>query len=233
MEVYVLDSLLRRTEVVDRFESLIWTERFSDVGDFELDIKSTPGSRGLFQAGTQLAINSSYRVMTVETVEDYTDQDDKELLKVKGSSLEELLVHRIVRNAMTDTVTEPSWTIVDTPGNIARTMFDHVVRNGALDINDKIPFLQPGSIFAASTIPEPTTDITWTQNPADLLSATKAVLDPYDLGFRLVRNFDMSQLYFDVYSGNDRTTRQTVLNPVIFSPEIGRASCRERVFRHV
>jgi hypothetical protein len=41
MEVYILDSLLRRTEVVDQFESCIWTERFSEHGEFEIDIKST------------------------------------------------------------------------------------------------------------------------------------------------------------------------------------------------
>lgn len=64
MEVYVLDSLLRRSEVIDRFESLIWTERWASWGDFELAIRSTYGSRGLLRKGTQLAMNQSDRVMT-------------------------------------------------------------------------------------------------------------------------------------------------------------------------
>lgn len=220
MEAYVLDSLLRRTEVIDLYESFIWTERFSDVGDFELKLKSTPGNRGLLTAGTQLAINNSYRVMTVETVEDTTTEDGKEVLNVKGYSLEDVLGDRVAKNTMSNLVTEPDWIITDTPGNVARTMFNHICRSGALDILDIIPFIQPGSIFAPSTIPESTTDIVWTQAPDSLYTAIKAVCDAYDLGFRLVRNFDTSQLYFDVYSGNDRTSRQTVLTPVIFSPNI-------------
>jgi hypothetical protein len=48
MEVFILDSLLRRSQVVDKFESLIWTERFSEIGDFELDLKSTLEARGQF-----------------------------------------------------------------------------------------------------------------------------------------------------------------------------------------
>lgn len=218
MEVYILDSLLRRTQVVDKFESLVWTERFSEIGDFELDLKSTLESRGQFLVGNRIAINNSYRVMTVETVEDVTDPDGKELLKVKGRSLEAILDDRVVKNTMTDLTTDPSWTLVDTPGNIARTMFDHIIRLTSLSPSDGIPFLQPGSIFPDGTVLEPGTPITWTQNPDSLYNAIKAVLDPYDLGFRLIRNFDQSELYFDVYAGNDRTSPVTPNAAVIFSP---------------
>lgn len=219
MEVYVLDSLFRRIAVFDKFESLIWTERFSEIGDFELDLKSSLENRGWFLPGTKLAINNSYRVMTVETVEDTTADDGKQLLKVKGRSLEYLLEDRVVRNAMTDTVTEPSWTLTGTPGNIARTMFDHVVRNHALDALDAIPFLQPGSIFPADTVAEYASSITWVQNPDSLYNAIKAICDAYDLGYRLVRDFDTSKLYFDVYAGIDRTTQQTAYPPVVFSDD--------------
>lgn len=217
MELYILDSLLRRTEVVDKFQSCIWTERFSELGDFQLDIKSTLASRGQFQAGTQLASNDSYRVMTVETVEDSV-KDGKDILTVKGRSLEDILADRVARYALTDTTTEASWVITDTPGNVARAMFDHVVRSHALDANDAIPFLQPGSIFMEGSVGESSESITWSQSPDSLYNAIKSVCDAYDLGFRLVRNFDLSQVYFDIYSGDDRTTRQTTLNPVIFSP---------------
>lgn len=195
MDVYILDSLLRRTEVVDDFESAIWTERFSGVGDFEIDIKSTLKSRGQFQAGTMLAVNNSYAVMTVETVEDTTTADGKDILKVKGRSLEALLMDRVARYAMTDTVTEPSWTLVDTPGNVARAMFDHVVRSTALDPDDAIPFLQPGSIFLPGTNGESSESITWVQQPDALYNAIKSVCDSYDLGFRISRNFDLSTIF--------------------------------------
>jgi hypothetical protein len=219
VEVYVLDSLLRRTEVVDRYESLIWTERYSRKGDFELHLKSTSENRGLFTKGTMLAITDSDRVMTVETAEDSTDADGKEIFKVIGYSIEDVLARRIVKSTMDDLTTDPSWTIIDTPGNVVRTMFDHICRDGALDVKDKIPFLMPGTIYPPDTIEEPSSPITWVQQPDTLENALQGVVDLYDLGFRLVRNKDTSELYFDVYSGNDRTTRQTTFSPVIFAPD--------------
>lgn len=220
MEVYILDSLLRRIEVVDDFESLIWTERFADIGDFEIDIKSTPATRGLFTTGTRLAINNSYRVMTVDNTEDSTDEDGKATLKVKGQSLEAILDDRVAKNTLSDTTTEPKWVITATPGNVARTMFDHICRDGELDPADVIPFLMPGTFLPEDTIPESTTEILWEQDPDSLYNAIKKLVDLYELGFRLVRNFDTSQLYFDIYAGIDRTTRQTILPPVVFSPDL-------------
>lgn len=220
MEVYILDALLRRETVVDRFESLIWTERFADVGDFELVVQSTRANRALFVAETKLATNDSYRVMVVKSVENKTDSDGKSLLTVKGYSLEETLKSRIAKMTTSNLITDPAWVITGTPGNVARTMFDQICRVGALNAGDKIPFITPGTIFSASTIPEPAFSITLTQPPAPLFDAIKGVCDIYDLGFRLVRNFDTSQLYFDIYSGSDRTTDQTSLPPVVFSPDL-------------
>jgi hypothetical protein len=219
MEVYILDSLLRRTHVVDKFESLIWTERFSDIGDFELVLNSTREARALFAPETQLTINKSYRVMTVETVEDVTDSEGKMVLTIKGRSLEALLEDRLARNNMLDLVVNPKWILTDTPGDIIREMFDTVCRDGDLDLQDKIPFLMPGSLFQPGTILEFDENITWEQEPDTLFNAMKAIADLYTLGFRITRNFDMSELYFDVYSGNDRTSQQEVMTAVIFTPE--------------
>lgn len=217
MELYILDSLLRRIEVVDTFESLIWTERFAATGDFQLQIKSTRGTRMQFAEGTRLALRGSYRVMTVENVTNATDGDGRTILKVAGRSLESLLDDRVARDTLADLTIEPTWTLTGTPGDIARQIFNDICVRGDLDIGDKIPFIQPGTIFPADTIPESQTTITRQVEPKSVYEAIKEICDSYDLGFRLVRNFDTSQLYFNIYAGNDRTTRQTVKTPVIFA----------------
>lgn len=217
MEVYVLDSLLRRTQVFDKFDSLIWTERFSDVGDFELDLKSTYEARTAFRSGVHLAMNNSNRVMTVDTVEDSTDTDDKEVLKVKGLSLEDILADRVAVESMNDL---NKWTLTGIPGDIARQMFQHICADGSLDPKDRITFLQPGSLYSPGSIPETQTPIVWEQDPDALYTAIKSICDIYDLGFRLYRNQDASQLYFDIYSGDDRTTRQTDFPPVVFAVQL-------------
>lgn len=217
MEVYILDSLYRRTEVVDRYESLIWTERFSSAGDFELKLHSTLENRNRFKEGVKLAILPSYRVMIVETVEDGVDDEGQQILTVKGPSLESILDQRMARSAMTDTTTNPSWTLTGTPKDIATQMFHDICVTGVLDPGDKIPLINEGSIFPADTIPPPSSSITYVVDPTTLYDAEKTLCDQYLMGFRLVRNADTAQLWFDVYTGSDRTSHQTALPAVIFS----------------
>lgn len=234
MEVYVLDSLFRRTQVFDVFESLIWTERFVDIGDFELHIKSTLESRSAFTRGTCLAINNSFRVMMVETVEDNTDANGKSMLSVKGHSIETMMKERIYRDNWIEngSITND---FTDTPGNIARDIFNQVAYFAAgFDATtnlDRIPFLPPwtgtnvwpyvnSDLFPPDTIPEPADVIHLVQGAGILYDIIKKICDAYDFGFRLVRNFDLSQLYFDIYTGRDLTTRQTDFTPVIFSADL-------------
>lgn len=219
MEVYILDEQLRRIEVVDDFESLIWTERWAEIGDFELHLHSTSRSRKLFADGTKLATNTSYYVMVVESSESKTDDQGLMMLTVKGRSLEKILEDRIVRwNG--DPYGAQTWTITDTPANIARTMFKNVCVDGNIHYTDVIPYIQPGSLFPASTIPEPATIITVDQPPDILYNPIKGLCDRYSLGFRLIRNFDKSELYFDIYTGDDRTSKQNVFEPVVFSQDL-------------
>lgn len=220
MEVYTLDNLWRRTEVIDKFESLIWTERRSSWGDFEMVVQSTPENRNLLKTGLYLAMNESFRVMILEQVEDTTDDDGASKITLKGRSLESLLESRAARGSLNNTTTEPKWVLTGTPAEIARQMFHEICVEGILDAGDIIPFVTEGSIFPEDTIAEPTDEITYEVEPKSLYLALKELCDAYDLGFRFVRNYDTSQLYFDVYTGNDLTSSQTTLPAVIFSPNL-------------
>lgn len=217
MELYTLDSLLRREQIFDQFESLIWTERFAEIGDFELVIQSTPATRLLLTTGVRVAINKSKRVMEIETVVDTYDTEGRALLKIRGKDLVKILNDRVAADSI---VTNDPWEITDYPANIARYMFDQVCGFGWPLVADQIPFLVSGTIYLPSTIPEPDVIITWYQERDSLYNAIKKLVDLYDLGFRLVRNGDESELYFDIYSGSDRTATQTILSPVVFSREL-------------
>ena len=219
MEAYILDDLLRRTAVIDRFESMIWTERYSAFGDFELHMNSTVESRRLLNAGNKLAINESWRYMTIETVEDTVDAEGRSLLKATGRSGEAILDDRVATDGFVGTGTNPSWTITDKPADICRQIFQKICVDGFVSVGDIIPFYKPGNIFAANTIPEPATVVTVDLKLQTVYKAIKDLCDVYNLGFRLVRNLDKSELYFNIYTGDDRTTFQTVNQPVVFSPD--------------
>lgn len=220
MEVYVLDDLFRRTQVLDRFESLIWTERFKAYGDFELKLHSSRENRIRFPAGSRLAINDSHRVMTVETVEDVTDSEGRDILTLKGRSLEQILEDRLAREALSDLFEDPKWILTGTPTVVMRKIFHDICVLGLLDPADVIPLVIEDSIFPPGTIAEPTETISYEIDPMPVYQALQELAELYDLGFRLVRNFDTTELYFDVYAGNDRTTGQSTLPPVIFSPDL-------------
>ena len=219
MEIYALDSLWRRVEVVDKFESLIWTERFNDKGDCQFTLASTPAARSLFTNGTYLAINNSHRVMVVDEALDTTDTDGKRLLSVKGVSIERVLEDRVARGVMAGTNATPKWALTGTAGAIMRKIFHDICVTGVLDLADIIPsVIEDNILFPDDTVPEPSTTLSVELEPTTVFEAIKNLADLYDLGFRLVRNYDSGQLYFDVYAGSDRTTLNGVLPPVIFSP---------------
>lgn len=220
MDLYMLDPLLRRETVVDRYKSLIWTERFQSAGDFELIVQSTLDNRQRYKANKWLALSESYRCMKIETVEDATDDDGANLLKITGPSIEIILDDRVAFNVKDDLTAHPKWVITDVPAEIARKVFTDICVTGVLDIHDVIPFIADVDLLPADTIPEPTDDITAEIEPDSVYNVIQNICELYDLGFRLLRNFDNSQLVFNIYAGSDRTSQQVDVPAVIFSPDL-------------
>jgi hypothetical protein len=157
LEVYTLDPLLRRTELFEDHESLIWTERYKQYGDFEMHIASTRRARGLLLVDTLLAMDKSRRVMKIESVEDFTDDENRQMLTVKGRSIEVLMYDRVAKESLDDLTTSPKWTISGlTPTATARKIFHDICVTGVLSSYDIIPFINEGSLSAEpSNIIEP------------------------------------------------------------------------------
>lgn len=219
MEINILDSLYRRTEVVDVYESFIWTERFAEKGDFELKLLPTIQNQRRFIPGTRISIHESYRVMSVETSEVGVDEEGARFLIVKGFSLEYVLEQRLAMASL-DIVTDPQWILEGTPKEIATQMFHDICVTGILNAGDVIDGVNEVNIFPADTIAEPPDDIIYIVDPMTLYQGIKDLADTYFMGFRLVRDHDTTQLYFDVYMGVDRTTQQSTHPAVIFSPDL-------------
>lgn len=221
MYLLVLDDNFDVKELVDTYESLIWTERYSAVGDFELRIKSDRDTRALLPVGTRLAIDVSDRVMEIETVENSIDDEGISVLKIKGRSLEKWMFDRATTQAYESGAPGViSYDITNTPGDIARAVFDGACRYNSVIPEDNFPFLVEGSLYSPGTIAEPTEIITVTITPETVYDFIKKLCDVYNLGFRLVRDKYTSLLYFDIYTGHDRTTQQSTNEVVIFSQSL-------------
>ena len=219
MDILVLDENLVAREFVNEYESFIWTERYSDIGDFELKIKSDRGTRELLKIGTNLGIRESYRVMTVETSEDGISSDGVAILTLKGRSMERYLDKRGTRPVTWVPYKSSPWTISYTP----KVALEHVFAYACGDLGntvDLFPYYDSGAYLPAGNIPLPDTVLDLTVEPKSLYAWTKEIADAWELGFRVVKNPTTNLLHYDVYTGNDRTTAQTTYPAVVFAHEL-------------
>jgi hypothetical protein len=214
---FTLDDQFRRQQIIEGFQSFIWTERFNTAGDFQIVAKSTHANRQLYADQTWIGKQGSTYIMKIDTIQDAIDENtNAQNLTITGKSLEFLLDDRVAMPGLDDLATTPNWVITGTPGAIARELFSRVCFETALDVHDNIPNYQPGTLLTEGNLGEPTDTITLTASPDTLYSTLTQLCAAYSLGFRFVRNGDAGEVYFEIYVGNDLTSNQGVLPAVIF-----------------
>lgn len=221
MHIYLLDDLFRRNEVIDDFESLVWTERFQAFGDFQLVLPPSDRYLNMFRISpyehVQLSIVNSDRVMLAETI-NLKEANNKKVLEVTGRSMEKVLEDRIAKLNLSSQTNTPIWAISGSPLNVASVLFSTICRHPfRLGIADHIPRLQIGDWLPRGDLPEHP-HIEWEQNPDSLYSAIREVCTTYDLGFRLTRKHESTELYFGIYKGFDRRAGSNT--PVIFDSRL-------------
>lgn len=225
MDIYILDVTFAEVELLSEYTSMIWNERLAEPGDFELTVVSSPENKNLLRIGTYLGTNKSPRVMKIETVEEKVSEEGERILEISGRSLELIFSKRVARMYFTMMDQDEVWLFQNKkPAAIMREMFNKICRDGVLSSRDKIPYLSTWGSKDVKTYPdgdieEPNIPITMEVGLKRLDEAFKQVTDGYPvLGYRLYRRHGMpSHLYFDVYTGRDRTLNQTANPPVVFS----------------
>jgi hypothetical protein len=218
MELYTLDPLWRRQYVVDQFISLIWTERFNKLGDFQLIIESTYATRQLFTPDTYLAMDLSNYIMRVESIEDDAPSDGSRILTIKGTSYEGILRDRVAKDSLLNLTASPTWNITLAPAAACRKVFHDICIAGILNGGDILSGVVESSLIP-SNIAEPADPVPFQFNVGSVYNTIQPVCDAWDLGFRFLR-VDNGAIHFDIYAGSDRTSGQSLLTPVIFAPQL-------------
>lgn len=218
MELFILDSLFKRKTIVEDYISLVWAERFNEFGDFKVVIPSNYANKVLYKPGLFFGISKSDRIMKLETVEDAAE-DGVKTLTLSGRSIEFILEHRVVWPTNAALSATPSWTISGPP----KAIIDSVVAS-QLSVSswapNNIPNLRLGvSKYPLDTIIPPADSIAIRMTePTSLYNYIKEIAKNYGLGFRIYKGPQWDdEIYYDTYSGSDRTLGQTDLPPVIFS----------------
>lgn len=223
MDYYILDSEFNPIEIVQDYKTVIWDERFTTPGVLEIEIISSEVTRSLYRIGTYIGNSLTPRIMVIDEVE-RTFEDGEHLLKISGVGIEDILKRRTARSSFSILELGENWVFENvTPGNIMRTIFDEICVQGRLNHKDILPHINdvnsPGTLYKPSDILE--------AGPVEKLELPVASIEETfqtiietnpGLGYRMYRDpSEGGRLYFDVYSGNDRTLTQSTNDAVVFS----------------
>lgn len=205
MDITVLNTNFEPVKVVDTFESFIWTDRYSECGDFELYCYMDPALLEYLRQDYYLWINDSEHLMIIEELGIDSDTENGNHLKVTGRSLESILDRRII------------WGEKIFAGSLqdaVKTMLEENVISPSIEERKISNF-----IFEESSDPKITNMIIDAQYTGDdLYSAIKSLCEKNKIGFKIVLN-DNNQFVFSLYAGIDRTYTQSDNPYVVFSPK--------------
>lgn len=92
-------SIGKLVELDWKTDSLIWTERFQPVGDFELHTQNVSGIKKLLPERSMCSLRDSDEVMWIDSHEVDGNDDGIDELVIKGRTLDWILMRRIWANA--------------------------------------------------------------------------------------------------------------------------------------
>jgi hypothetical protein len=205
MEITTLDRNLVQLDVLDLYESLIWTERYSKAGDFEIAAPPISNILNKLNGVEYLALDESDRLMVFDSMNIHTDVEAGNKIIVKGPSLESILNRRIV------------WEQTILQGNFQQAMWRLITDNA---INPTNPARMISRLdFAYSDDPIFTTlEVDAQLFGNNLYDAVTDLCTSKGVGFKITV-LDNGMFQFKLYAGTDRSYSQ-IANPyVVFSPK--------------
>lgn len=204
MELLILNDNFEVIDVLDTFESLIWTDRYSDYGDFEVYTSANRSIIDKMKPNYYLQLENSEHMMIIEDLKLESDVEFGNHYTITGRSLESILSRRIVwKQTVLDGYLE---------GQIQKLLNENIIAPS--DLNRKIS----NFIFESSGNPLIAAMQIQAQFTGDTLyDAIKKICDSFSIGFKVVFD-DQNRFVFKLYSGVDRSYDQFSNPYVVFSP---------------
>lgn len=206
MEPYLLNRNFEKIDIIDDYESLIWTERYSQHGDFELDLLVANADPSQFRKGFYLHLPESNDLMIIESNLVSSDVEDGKKFKVKGRALTSVLERRTIQGQI-----NINGSAVSAGQQILNSNFI-----SPSDTNRRISNIVYGA-------PGPTVDtglaVEAQFDNEQCYKALIELMEPFDIGFRLTIGSDPKVWTFRFYGGKDYSYIQTDNPYVVFSPE--------------
>lgn len=219
MDLYTLDENFLRRDVVDNFNSVIWTERYTKAGDVNLVVPVTQANIAMLPEGTFLALQGTKEVMQIENA-----LIEKNQLKLTGPSITKFLDNRVVRYSANHA--DRYYNITMEPGYAMAFVVSDMcisgpyVSSSAYGVDGPREVI-PGLEMMGMEKGGPSVALAVPYGP--LYSAIAQIAETYQVGFSMFLERATSTVYylgFKTYAGKDRTSGQSVNDIVRFSPSV-------------
>lgn len=197
----VADTNFIKLGVVDDYISLIWTTRYYEHGDFQIEVPITEENVTMLAIGNYILRNDDPNVGIIEKVDLVYSSSSKRVLTIYGRFATQLLGRRIVAEQ-----TVVSGAI----SSCINKLIEDAITNPAINAR-KISNFVIDDYTIATTIEAQYTG----KNLYDIISE---LAKQYKFGFRITLNDD-NEFVFTCYEGEDRSYNQNVNPYVIFSDE--------------
>lgn len=202
MEFYIYDESRQLINVIDYFTSAIWTPRYYDVGDFELQISASKEVFALMKEDYYIARLDDDMVGIIEHSKLMTDEENGDFLLITGRDAKSILGRRIV------------WTQTNLSGTVEDCIRQLITENviSPTDSNRAIPnfILGEHKGFTETMKMQVTGD--------NLLEIVTKICQIYGYGFSVT--LVDGTFVFNLYKGTDRSLDQVINPHVEFSPDL-------------
>lgn len=207
--LYVLDERFRQFHTISDFVSLIWTERYWEYGDFELEVLYDLNILDLVKIGHYFALGDSSNIMVIDKISMTYEIDNKanRYIVYSGRTLESMLTYRVVWGEWLYEKVDLQSIIFDL---IKKTIIE------PMDEGRKISFFRLKESDAL-----PMDDLTLYGDGDNVYDIIQAICQEKQVGMRceLVESGGEIYVNFSLYKGKDHSYDQLERPPVIFSSE--------------
>ena len=211
LNLYVYDTSFKLIAIIEQYESLIWTDRYDECGDFELTIPFEDRWISVLKQDYYCKIDYSDRWCIIEKIEESKEEDSPPRMIVSGRSLECILERRIIPGKIDFGSDTESGYNVNVQSSIQSLINSHIINPS--DTNRKIS----NFIFQSSSDSNVTgKTFHESYNGNSLLDVVEGVCKDKHIGFKLLLNAS-NQFVFSLFCGKDRAMAQNANSYVIFS----------------
>ena len=214
MECYITDKNHNKLDYLQNFNSLIWTERYSSFGDFELLVPIDSQYLPALKPDNHLELVGSDYVMIIEDVL-ATESKDVRQVKVTGRSMESILERRTIDKNL------------NMPPTVLNLIFMHLrplfvptpsAANPSVIFNAgrAIPGFTLDETIPSGVIERPVAQYDFAKKTA--YAMVEEICRDHDVGFR-VRVMPDKTLRFSLFKGADKATAGAA-NSVVFAPSM-------------